>query len=395
MKARMKARIPSRMLGMALLYGMVIFLPVATSAQTFRVIYKFKGGADGGNPYASTLVLDSVGTLYGTTQYGGDLTCTGGLSPGCGTIFKLDSGIETVLHSFNDSPDGRSPLPGLVSDGAGNFYGTTSEGGAFGFGTVFKVDMSGHETVLHSFTGTGGDGAAPYAGLVGDTAGHFYGTTSFGGAFGFGTVFKVSISGEETVLYSFRGGLDGATPFAGLILDSAGNLYGTTYWGGSSAGGVVFKLDPVGNETVLHTFGARKDGAHPYAGLALDGEGAFYGTTYFGGKFGFGTIFKIDTASQYKKLHSFSGPEGANPYFGSLVIDNGSLFGAASTGGTSNVGTVFVLKPGGTLKVLHTFSGVDGANPLGGLVRNTRGALYGTTYQGGRFGAGVVFKIVP
>ncbi len=369
--------------------------PVA-QAQTFGVLYEFTGGVDGGNPYASTLVQDAAGNLYGTTQYGGDLSCTGGLAPGCGTAFKLSSGIETVLHTFTGAPDGETPLPGLIRDKAGNLYGTTSEGGAGPNGTIFKITTSGNESVIHSFTGSP-DGDSPFAVLIQDPAGNFYGTTSAGGSFGFGCVFKLSKRGKETVLYSFTGGSDGSTPFSGLILDSAGNLYGTTYFGGGSQGhGVVFKLDPSGTETVLHTFTANRDGAHPYAGLTSDGQGNLYGTTYFGGKSGFGTIFKIDTTGKETVLHSFAGPEGVNPYFGSLVIDdNGNLFGAASGGGLSHSGTIFELSSGHKLTVLHTFVGTDGANPLGGLLRDSHGNLYGTTYLGGSFDAGLAFILVP
>jgi len=344
------------------------------------------------------LVQGVDGNLYGTTEYGGDLTCIGGLSPGCGTVFELRGATETVLHSFSGSADGEFPLPGLIRDGAGNLYGTTLAGGtgSGSNGTVFVVTQIGREAVLHNFAGSP-DGGNPFAVLIRDSAGAFYGTTRSGGAFGFGSVFKVNLSGKETVLYSFTGGSDGATPFAGLILDSAGNLYGTTYAGGSSAGhGVVFKLDASGTESVLHTFTAPTDGANPYAGLVRDNRGNLYGTTYFGGASGFGTIFKIDSTGKEAVLHSFAGPEGANPYFGSLVIDNnGNLFGAASTGGASNIGTLFRLSPAGTLTVMHTFGGADGANPLGGLLRDAHGNLYGTTYQGGALGAGAVFKFVP
>jgi uncharacterized repeat protein (TIGR03803 family) len=359
----------SRILGAALMSavftaGLMIEFPPTAQAQVFGVLYEFTGGADGGNPYASSLVQDSAGNLYGTTEYGGILSCQGGLAPGCGTVFKLDSGSETVLHSFAGSPDGQFPLPGLIRDKAGNLYGTTFAGGTGPGpnGTVFKITSSGSESVLYSFTGAP-NVDSPFSVLIRDSAGNLYGTSRSGGAFGLGSVFKLTTRGKETVLHSFTGGPDGATPFAGLILDSAGNLYGTTYDGGSSASrGIVFKLDPSGTVTVLHTFKASGDGAHPYAGLTRDSQGNLYGTTYFGGKSGFGTIFKIDSTGKETVLHSFSGPEGASPYFGSLVIDeNSNIFGAASTGGASNVGTVFKRSPGGKLTVLHTFSGADGA----------------------------------
>jgi uncharacterized repeat protein (TIGR03803 family) len=392
----MKPRILA--VAMLLVAGAVIGFAPAVQAQGFDTVHEFTGGADGGNPYASTLVRDSAGNFYGTTEYGGDLNCTGGLAPGCGTVFKVDFSGESVLHTFTNSPDGAWPLPGLIQDAAGNLYGTTFAGGTStgSNGTVFKVTKAGDETVLYNFTGSP-DGDSPFSVLTRDGSGNFYGTTRSGGSFGFGTVFKVSNRGKKTVLYNFSGGADGATPFAGVILDSAGNLYGTTYAGGASGVGVVFKLNPSGTETLLHTFTSGSDGANPYAGLTRDNRGNLYGTTYFGGTSGFGTIFRIDTAGHETVLYSFAGPEGANPYFGTLVLDGkGHLFGAASTGGESNVGTVFEFYLASRkLTVLHTFTGVDGANPLGGLLRDAGGRLYGTTYQGGFFNAGVVFAVVP
>jgi len=207
------------------------------------------------------------------------------MAPGCGTVFELHRNIETVLYSFTGPLDGEFPLPGVILDRAGSLYGTTLAGGtgAGSNGTIFKVTATGIESVLHSFTGSP-DGDRPFSVLVLDRMGNLYGTTMSGGAFGFGSVFKLNNRGKETILYSFTGGQDGATPFAGLLLDPAGNLYGTTYAGGSSAGkGVVFKLDASGTETVLHTFTGGEDGANPYAGLSRDREGNLYGTTYYGG----------------------------------------------------------------------------------------------------------------
>jgi len=180
-----------------------------------------------------------------------------------------------VLHSFTNIPDGTYPLASLVIDAQGNLYGTTPEGGAFGAGTLFRVDTTGEETVLYSFTG-GADGGYPYASLVLDAQGKLYGTTSEGGAFGAGTVFTVDTTGEETVLYSFTGGADGGYPnFSPVIFDSVGNLYGTTALGGA-AYGVVFELSPVGGawtETVLYRFTGGTDGEYPSGGLVMDSAG--------------------------------------------------------------------------------------------------------------------------
>ena len=196
------------------------------------VLYTFTGGTDGGEPYSVGLVRDASGNLYGTTAAGG--------TSDEGTVFKLDTtGKETVLYSFGSG--GVEPFAGLVRDASGNLYGTTTNGGS-GFGVVFKLDTAGKETVLHKFTG-GADGAVPYAGLVLDAAGNFYGTTTAGGASNFGTVFKLDTAGTETVLHSFTGGADGAVPYAGLVLDAAGNFYGTTTAGGASNFGTVFEIE--------------------------------------------------------------------------------------------------------------------------------------------------------
>src|SRR5271157_830687 len=232
---------------------------------------------------------------------------------------------ESVLHSFPGSPDGANPYAGLVRDAQGNLYGTTVNGGAQAKGTVFKVDATGNETVLYSFTGAGGDGASPTGLLVRDAQGNLYGTTVFGGASGKGTVFKVDATGNETVLYSVTGaGGDGANPEAGVVQDAQGNLYGTTAYGGAgncSNGsfygcGAVFKVDTTGNETVLYSFtGTGGDGAEP-AGLVRDGQGNLYGTTSAGGDLacrapaGCGTVFKVDTTGNETVLYSFTGTGG-------------------------------------------------------------------------------------
>jgi uncharacterized repeat protein (TIGR03803 family) len=261
------------------------------------VLHRFRG-ADGATPIAG-LIRDSAGNFYGTTLLGGGTGC---VRPGCGTVFILDTtGKETVLYSFTGTGgDGAFPHAGLIRAAAGNFYGTTSGGGdltcnaPFGCGVVFKLDTTGKETVLYSFTGSP-DGASPDAGLIRDSAGNFYSTTSGGGgAFGKGTVFKLDTTGNETVLHSFTGtGGDGALPSAGLIRDTVGNLYGTTTSGGASDYGTVFKLDTSGNETVLYSFTGGADGATPTAGLIRDSAGNLYGTTFGGGAFGYGTVFKL------------------------------------------------------------------------------------------------------
>jgi uncharacterized repeat protein (TIGR03803 family) len=309
------------------------------------VLYSFKGGTDGAMPVAG-LVLDAAGDLYGTTTIGGDFY---------GTIYKLDNtGNETVLYSFTGLADGGRPQAALVFDTAGNLYGTTFSGGDSNFGTVFKLDTSGNETVLHSFTATGGDGADPYAGLVADAKGNLYGTTFGGGVYGAGTVFKVAINGDTTTLYSFTGGKDGAGPVAGLIRDSAGNLYGTTLRGGDQSVmcdgyvgcGTVFELTESGDEIVLYSFTGGNDGASPAAGLIRDPAGTLYGTTQFGGALpcsgpGCGTVFRLATNGKETVLHTFAGgADGSNSEAG-LLLKGGALYGTTPVGGASDSGTLF------------------------------------------------------
>lgn len=310
------------------------------SSGNETLLHSFTNSPDGSGPFAA-LIMDTAGNLYGTTYYGG--VC-------CGIVFKLDtSSNETVLHSFTGGSDGGGPLAGLIMDAAGNLYGTTFGGGAFGNGTVFKLDPSGNETVLYSFTG-GSDGSFPSAALIMDAIGNLYGTTAGGGSAGSactlacGTVFKLDTSGNETVLHSFTGGTDGSDPTAGLIMDAAGNLYGTTFTGGlGGIYGTVFKLDSSGNETVLHRFTGGSDGASPAGALVMDAAGNLYGTTsdlnvQTAGHNG--TVFKLDPSGNETVLYSFTGgSDGKYPFYGSLVMDTaGNLYGTTSGGALSATG---------------------------------------------------------
>ena len=301
-------------------------------AFTYEVLYTFAGGADGGVPVAS-LVFDNVGNLYGTTEYRG--------TSDWGVVFKLDTtGKETVLHSFTGAEDGATPRAGLVLDSAGNLYGTALQGGPpcgfFTCGVVFKIDSTGNETVLHGFTGA--DGANPEAGLLRDSAGNLYGTTSAGGS-GYGVVFKLdATTNKETLLYTFTGGADGGQPMAGLVSDTAGNLYGTTQGGGDLSAciagcGVVFKLDPTGGQTVLYTFSGGADGRYPSGDLIQDSTGNLYGITSAGGVpfirsgEGCGVVFKLDpTTREETVLYSFTGEtDGGIPDKASLFMDGAGI----------------------------------------------------------------------
>ncbi len=295
------------------------------------VLHSFEGGADGEAPL-NALIRDAAGNLYGTT-YGG-----------LGTVFEVDAtGKYTVLYNFRGGADGWNPDGVLIRDSNGNLYGTTSNGGTNEYGTVFKLDSSSNKTTLYNFKGT--DGVGPFAGLISDVTGNLYGTTGYGGAYGFGTVFKLDPSGNETVLYSFSGGSDGAAPITELIRDAIGNLYGTTSGGGAYGWGTIFKLDPSGNETVLYSFTGGQDGKFPYGAL-LWSEGNFYGTTSDGGAFGLGTVFKLDPSGNQTVLYSFKGAgDGALPYSGLIRDAAGNLYGTAAYGGVYGCGTVFRVTP--------------------------------------------------
>ena len=285
-------------------------------------------------PWAG-LIQGSDGDFYGTTASGG--------TSGRGTVFMLTpGGSETILYSF---PAGSSePYCGVIQGSDGNFYGTTGANGTSDDGTVFKITPSGSETVLHTFAKTGTDGQIPYAGLIEGSDGNFYGTTYNGGAHGLGTVFKVTPGGTETVVYSFAGGSDGEHPYADVIQGSDGNFYGTTYQGGTGGYGTVFKITPSGTETILYAFaGGTSDGAYPEAGLTQGSDGDLYGNTYQGGAFGLGTVFEITTSGTETVLHSFAGgsSDGANPSANLVQSSDGNLYGSTGAGGTGGDGTFF------------------------------------------------------
>jgi uncharacterized repeat protein (TIGR03803 family) len=398
-----------------LLVPCAILATQSARAQTFTVLHSFGGGVSGKYPYGG-LLRDSAGNLYGTTYQGGDVSSG---NAGYGMAFELaaPAGKETSLHNFTGGADGSDPMGNLIVDGAGNFYGTTSGNGAPYFGTIFKLTHSGDvwtETVLYSFTG-GTDGSNPNGGLVIDAAGNLYGTTAGGGAGGFGTVFKLDTSGTETVLHSFAGGPDdGSDPAGGLLMDGAGNLYGTMRAGAGQGFGGVFEVDKADTETVLFAFHWFVLGVAPRASLVMDAAGNIYGTTYNGGSVEppfCGTVFKLTLSGGVwieSSLHSFQGgTDGCNPWAGLVIDPAGNLYGTTSQGGgTGNngygYGTVFKLDATGKETILYSFTGgTDGRFPGYGSLVRAAGNLYGTTIYGGNLscnppkGCGVVFKLNP
>ncbi len=432
--AHMPTRKRFAKLGLALTIAAAIILATtsAKAGQKEYVLHNFGSGNDGTNP-SSVLIPDSTGNLYGTTAGGG--------AHGFGTVFMLTANPpngwkETILYSFKGGRDGLGPHGGLAWDSAGNLYGTTLGGGAIGqlckgtggCGTVFELSplASGkwQENVLYRFKGCQNDGCHPTGGVVFDSTGNLYSTTTGGGDAGCGigrcgTVFELTRSSSgwrETVIYHFRGVLqgDGSGPQAGLTFDSAGDLLGTTLAGGTGSCkggcGTVFELTPTSSgwqETVLHSFAGGSDGAGSWASLSLDvAAGILYSTTSLGGPNNHGTVFQLAPGSgggwTEEVLHSFSGGKDGSEPFANVILDSaGNLYGTTVGGGniTCDCGTVFKLVPGSdgkwTESVLHNFvSGNDGANPQTGLLFDTAGNLYGTTSAGGNHNSyGTAFEI--
>jgi uncharacterized repeat protein (TIGR03803 family) len=334
------------------------------------------------------------------------------------------------LHKFAGTPDGASPSGRLISDSAGNLYGTTINGGVANKGTVFELSppsgsgTSWSESVLYSFQGGSNDGYGPWGGLVFDASGNLYGTTEFGGSrdgAGFGTVFELSppsVAGgawTETVLYSFKGGKDGVSPVGDtLIFDAAGNLYGTTDEGGIYSdgpySGTAFELSPPAisggawSETILHSFGHGTDGNNVIGKLTFDPQGNLYGTTEYGGTQNQGTVFRLKPVAGGKwaeqLLYSFTnGTDGGLPRGGVTLGKTDVLYGGTVSGGTYNQGVVFQLSPqpgGGWIETtLYSFTdGTDGASPLDGVSLGKTGTLYGTAYYS-NVGAGAAFELTP
>ena len=417
------------------------FAPTASAATKYKALYQFTGGADGDQAWSS-VVFDEAGDLYGTTEWGG--------AYGWGTVFKLTHNLdgswtETVIHNFTGGADGAYPdHQVLVFDATGNIYGTAGLGGDLnkqcypsnwgpGCGVVFKLtpnpDGTWTQSVLYTFTG-GKDGGVPAAPLTFDAAGNLYGKTAIGGGkgcpdyHGCGVIFKLSPNPDgswtQSVIHSFRGGRDGNFPDEGeLIFDGDGNLYGTTNLGGGKGCpqqqgcGVVFELMPNADgtykEKVLHRFGEGKEGGWIDGNLVFDADGNLYGTTMFFGAYGVGTVYRLspkpDGSWSYKVIHQFKGgKDGAESYAGLVIDAAGNLYGTTRHGGLYGYGTVFKLTPkpdgGWTERILHAFAARPAAYACERLTLDAAGNVFGTTTHndndgGGNAGASVVFEITP
>jgi uncharacterized repeat protein (TIGR03803 family) len=393
-------------------------LAVPVTLRLLGSLYSFAGGNDGAGP-AAPVLIGSGSVLYGTTAVGG--------ASNLGIAFSLTpptspggAWTEEVLYAFTGGSDGANPRAGLAAHN-GIFYGVTESGGASGFGTVFSLQphASGQwlETVLYSFT-SGTDGGYPQGRLV-LGSGVLYGTTTYGGKYGRGTVFSLTKPASpgapwtEAVLYNFGKPGDGINPYGGMVADSGGVLYGTTYGGGASNAGTVFSLTPPATlgarwtEAVLYSFTGGPDGGSLYAGVIVGQGGVLYGTAHNGGSQAGGVAFSLTppvAGGPWTEtvLYNFGFFSGQFPR-GGLVLKSGALYGTTSAGGraTGDLGTVFKLlppaSPGGAWKysVLHSFTGTDGATPVDGLALSAAGVFYGTTSAGGSSNLGTVFLITP
>ena len=377
-------------------------------AQTFTTLHSFDG-TDGANSEAG-LIQGTDGNLHGTTANGG--------TNSHGTVFTMTpSGTLTATYSFcsqTNCTDGTRPFAAPIQATNGSYYGTTYQGGTNNDGTIFKITATGTSTTLHSFCSQTDctDGENPYAGVIQATNGDLYGTTSFGGTHGEGTVFKITPSGNLTTLYDFcsqTNCTDGSSPYAGLIQAGDGNFYGTTYGGGANRSGTVFKITPGGKLTTLYNFcslggTACTDGATTYAGLVQGTDGDFYGTTVYGGANNSGTVFKLTPSGTLTTLHNFCSQagcaDGERPYAGLIQATDGNFYGTTYLGGNDlSAGTVFMITPAGNLTTLHIFcsqtSCSDGEQPQAGLIQATDGNFYGTTWTAGNSISqdGTVFKL--
>ena len=392
---------------------MFVLLGSGASFAQVNLLYSFGGNGDG--EYTDTdLVTDSAGNLYGTSVQGGTY--------GGGTVFQITpSGTHTVLYNFTGSADGGEPYKGVTLDKAGNLYGTAVTGGTGagcegGCGVVYKLTNSGgswSQTVIHNFTG-GNDGSGPGSGVTFDKQGNLYGTTPTGGAKAFGVIYQMKPGSagnwQFAVIHTFTGGLDGLGGSAGrMILDSAGNLYGTCTVGGANGDGTVFELTTQQGKwklTTLYSFKDQPDGALPYGGLIFDRAGNLYGTTYYAGANDLGTVYKLSHSGgawTESVLYNFKGGTDGDSPISTLISDAaGNLYGTTSDGGAANCncGTIFKMTRGTggkwTESVPYRFPGTPGAGfAYNGMVVDSAGNIYGATVHGGAGNDGAIYQFTP
>lgn len=384
------AHVATRYLSLQVALGFLCLAPHIAYGESLTTLHEFTGShGDGFGPLTS-LTYDSVGNLYGTTFLGGQNNY--------GMVFEIAKGSHTYspVASFNNA-NGANPAGALVFDGAGNLFGTTTLGGSSNAGTVFEIPK-GTNTVNTIATFSNNNGASPQGALAIDAAGNLYGTTRSGGANNVGTIFEVAKgSGSVTTLYSFNSGASGANIYSGLTRDSSGNLFGTAQGGGNKGSGTLFELSKNDQFSVLHTFTGGADGGAPSSTVAIDSSGNLFGTTYFGGTNGYGSVFEITRSTgSFVTLHSFSGSDGGYPFVGVTLDSHGNLYGTTTGRGSLAYGTVFEIAHGtNTFSTLQYFpSGSYGTDPyFGPLASDSAGELFGTSAQGGAANAGSVFEI--
>jgi uncharacterized repeat protein (TIGR03803 family) len=363
-------------------------------AQTYELVHAFRNSgqlAPDDKPSQSSLIQAQDGYLYGTTYWGG--------TNGVGTVYRMDlDGNVTTIHSFAYA-DGANPSAALVQATDGLFYGVTTRGGAQNRGVVFRMDSSGRVTRLHSFQGN--DGSEPRGALVQAIDGDLYGTTYSGGTNNYGTVFRIGSSGELTTLHSFVRNVDGSEPAAALLEASAGALYGTTTTGGSGGQGTVFRIDTGGSLTTVHAFHG-SDGGWPHSGLIKASDGLLYGTTRGGGAAGFGTVFRLDALEDLTTLHSFDEQvDGLFPFASLVQATDGALYGTTAGngyGGPYAAGIIFRITPSGGFSTVYNFETTNLAQPRTALVQASNGKLYGTTTAAEKLGGqwsvpGAAFRV--
>jgi uncharacterized repeat protein (TIGR03803 family) len=358
---------------------------VAHADTRFTVIANFDAT---GNTPAAALTRTTDGHFAGTTTQGGPANA--------GTVFTMTaSGDVTILHAFTGGADGADPYGALVQDADGSLVGTTSSGGAANAGTVFRISSTGNFTLIYTF-GAGTDGAYPYAGLLRATDGNLYGTTSGAGGYGAGTVFKLAADGTFSVVYTFTGGADGGYPYSSLVQGADGRFCGTTSAGGATGYGTVFCLGGDGTLATLYAFTGGSDGAYPYGGVAVATDASLYGTAAEGGDYGQGTVFKLAPDGTFTVVHEFVGDasDGGYPVAGLAQAADGSYYGTTYVGGPQNAGSVFHLTLDGGYAIVYAFAAAeDGGYPYAGLTQGAAGTLYGTASYGGAQGVGTAFQL--
>jgi uncharacterized repeat protein (TIGR03803 family) len=396
---------------MALVFAVALSVTTVT-ATTTDVIFSFE--EDEGEYADTDLETDGAGNIYGTTVLGGDF--------GSGTVFQIsptpNGWVHTLLYSFTGGADGGEPYKGVTLDRDGNLYGTAVTGGSGscegGCGVIYKlINRKGTWTqkVIHAFTG-GDDGSGPGSRVTVDRAGNVYGMTPTGGAFGLGTIYHIrppsSVASSFNVIHAFTGGADGSSGSAGRMILHDGHLYGAATTGGSNGSGVVFELTlrPLGgwDFRTIYTFQGQPDGSFPYGALLFDGSGNVYGTTYYGGANGIGAVYKLSPQPvgewTEEVIYSFQEGTDGNSPISNLVFDKaGNLYGTTSEGGLGS-GAIFKLSPGGagnwTETIVHAFAGPpDGGFSYNGMVVDVLGNFYGATVHGGENDDGCVYKFTP